>query len=392
MFYDISALAIFEILALALGLIVGWLTYTSGAKGSWFSGWFRIALVLFVVGLILAWFRWPLNRAGFWLEAALLMFVAYIIGCFVGGALRQLFSAPKEEPKAVDRPAPRAPDAGVNASAAAPKAVAVAVVESATAKVTAVAPTVGEAASAATSAAKEVATQAASAPAVGEVLSAAPTVEASSGISSVGGATLAGLVGAAASTVAGAAGSVTEGASATAPAVDEAAGGVASQIAAMDSESAAPAPATQAPVASAPETAAAIVAAGEALGPEPETIAKVEGEEKHEGARPVGFVTPRGGVPDDLQRIKGIGPQNEGRLHALGIWHFYQIASWTRDNVHWVGSYLSFAGRIDREFWIEQATELAAGRATGAHKRAPRSDGSAGQDNVADLSQVKPRE
>jgi len=145
-------------------------------------------------------------------------------------------------------------------------------------------------------------------------------------------------------------------------------------------------------IAASDASAAAAAAAAAELGPEPEKIDKVEGEDKHEGARPVGFVTPRGGVPDNLQRIKGIGPQNEGRLHALGIWHFYQIASWTRENVHWVGSYLSFAGRIDRERWIEQATELAAGRGTGTNKHVTRAEASGGQDNVADLSQVKRHE
>ena len=162
MFYDISALAIWEILALALGLIVGWLTCSSGAKASWFTGGVRIALVLFVFGLILAVFHWPLNRAGFWLEAALLMFVAYIIGCFVGGWLRPLVSAPKEEQKAADLPAPRAP------VAAAPAAVVAA-------------------ASGTTSAA---------------VSAPAEAVEATSSGSSVGGATVAGLAGASLSALA----------------------------------------------------------------------------------------------------------------------------------------------------------------------------------------------
>jgi len=105
------------------------------------------------------------------------------------------------------------------------------------------------------------------------------------------------------------------------------------------------------------------------VAPEPAVMGPVEGEENHEGQRPVGLVSARGGAADDLQRIKGIGPQNEGRLQALGIWHFAQIAAWTPDNVHWVGSYLSFPGRIDREQWIEQATDLAAGREPPISKR-----------------------
>ena len=95
----------------------------------------------------------------------------------------------------------------------------------------------------------------------------------------------------------------------------------------------------------------------------PEQAAPVEGEDKHAGRRPYGLASALG-QPDNLKKIRGIGPQNERRLHALGIWHFAQIAAWSEDNVKWVGSYLAFAGRIDREKWIAQARDLAAGRDT----------------------------
>jgi len=95
----------------------------------------------------------------------------------------------------------------------------------------------------------------------------------------------------------------------------------------------------------------------------PEQAAAVEGEDTHAGRRPFGLASARG-EPDNLKKIRGIGPQNERRLHALGIWHFAQIAAWSEDNVKWVGSYLAFAGRIDREKWIAQARDLAAGRDT----------------------------
>ena len=110
--------------------------------------------------------------------------------------------------------------------------------------------------------------------------------------------------------------------------------------------------------------------------PEPARIDRVEGEEKHQGMRPLGYVAPLGGVADDLRRIKGIGPQNEARLHALGVWHYSQIAAWNRANAQWVGGYLSFPGRVDRERWVEQATKLAAEPDVG--KRAAGADGSEG--------------
>jgi predicted flap endonuclease-1-like 5' DNA nuclease len=102
----------------------------------------------------------------------------------------------------------------------------------------------------------------------------------------------------------------------------------------------------------------------------PERAAAVEGEDKHAGRRPYGLASALG-EPDDLKKIRGIGPQNERRLHALGIWHFTQIAAWSEDNVKWVGSYLAFAGRIDREKWVAQARDLAAGRDAEPSRRVP---------------------
>jgi hypothetical protein len=58
--------------------------------------------------------------------------------------------------------------------------------------------------------------------------------------------------------------------------------------------------------------------------------------------RPKGLDKARGGKPDDLQRISGIGPKNESILHTLGFFHFDQIAAWTE--------------------WIRQAGLLATGK------------------------------
>lgn len=109
--------------------------------------------------------------------------------------------------------------------------------------------------------------------------------------------------------------------------------------------------------AAAPATAEGRVA--EADGAEP--LAKVEGEDDIPGQRPLGLVAAKAAMPDDLKIIKGVGPQNEERLHRLGIWHFAQIAAWTPQNCEWVGSYLAFPGRIEREDWVGQAKALAAG-------------------------------
>ena len=77
------------------------------------------------------------------------------------------------------------------------------------------------------------------------------------------------------------------------------------------------------------------------------------------GTRPAGLEAARDDRPDDLTRIKGIGPINSRRLNDLGIWHFDQIAAWAPKETAWVGAYLAFPGRIDRQNWVAQAAELA---------------------------------
>ena len=77
------------------------------------------------------------------------------------------------------------------------------------------------------------------------------------------------------------------------------------------------------------------------------------------GTRPAGLAAPKSGKKDNLQRIKGIGKVNEGKLNDLGIYHFSQIGAWTPSEARWVGVFLSFAGRIEREDWIGQARTLA---------------------------------
>jgi predicted flap endonuclease-1-like 5' DNA nuclease len=88
--------------------------------------------------------------------------------------------------------------------------------------------------------------------------------------------------------------------------------------------------------------------------------------------RPAGLASPRGGVPDNLTRIRGIGTRNETLLNSLGIYHFGQIASWTPGEMRWIGQYLAFPERIERDDWIGQAIALASGTDTGFTKSAER--------------------
>jgi len=77
----------------------------------------------------------------------------------------------------------------------------------------------------------------------------------------------------------------------------------------------------------------------------------------------------RGGKPDDLKKLKGVGPKLEETLHELGFFHFDQVASWGTQEIAWVDSRLKFKGRIERDGWVEQARILAGGDETEFSKR-----------------------
>lgn len=96
-----------------------------------------------------------------------------------------------------------------------------------------------------------------------------------------------------------------------------------------------------------------------------ETTADEAGEEQ-----PLTLSAAREGGADDLKLLKGVGPKLEGLLNELGFYHFDQIAAWTPAQVAWVDARLTFKGRIERDGWIEQARQLAAGEETEFAKRA----------------------
>lgn len=74
--------------------------------------------------------------------------------------------------------------------------------------------------------------------------------------------------------------------------------------------------------------------------------------------RPPELPAPRGGKPDDLKTIKGIGAKTESALNDLGIYHLDQIAAWTPAQLDWLEGRIAVKGRIRREQWVEQATLL----------------------------------
>lgn len=64
------------------------------------------------------------------------------------------------------------------------------------------------------------------------------------------------------------------------------------------------------------------------------------------------------GTADDLKKISGVGPKLEEKLNDLGIFHYWQVAGFSADDVSRVDDELNFKGRIERDDWIGQAKKL----------------------------------
>jgi predicted flap endonuclease-1-like 5' DNA nuclease len=76
------------------------------------------------------------------------------------------------------------------------------------------------------------------------------------------------------------------------------------------------------------------------------------------------------GETDDLRKIKGLGPKLVTLLAAQGVTRFDQIAAWSEEDIDRIDARLgTFAGRIRRDNWVEQARYLAAGDLAGFEAR-----------------------
>jgi len=72
------------------------------------------------------------------------------------------------------------------------------------------------------------------------------------------------------------------------------------------------------------------------------------------------------GVPDDLQRMKGVGPKLAALLNSRGLLRYEQIAALGSDEVERLDAELgAFKGRIARDRIVEQAGYLARGDQAG---------------------------
>ena len=119
-----------------------------------------------------------------------------------------------------------------------------------------------------------------------------------------------------------------------------------------------------------PSAAATIAPAAGVMGGISEVIAAAVQEEAADAG---GLETANGTPPsagDDLTRIKGLGPKLSALLASLGVTRFEQIAGWSDADLARIDAQLgSFAGRPQRDQWIEQARLLAAGDTAGYEGR-----------------------
>jgi predicted flap endonuclease-1-like 5' DNA nuclease len=85
---------------------------------------------------------------------------------------------------------------------------------------------------------------------------------------------------------------------------------------------------------------------------------------------PASAPAPTPASADDLSRIKGIGPKLVALLGELGVTSYAQIAAWSEADVARIDAQLGrFAGRINRDQWIEQAKLLSQGDEAGFTER-----------------------
>ena len=67
-------------------------------------------------------------------------------------------------------------------------------------------------------------------------------------------------------------------------------------------------------------------------------------------------------IVDDIKLIGGVGPALEKKLNAAGISSLKEIAALNPENIAKLDEELKLGGRTEREEWVEQASELLAGK------------------------------
>ena len=103
-------------------------------------------------------------------------------------------------------------------------------------------------------------------------------------------------------------------------------------------------------------------AAPKVVAPEPAPAAPKPAPAPKASPKPALLKAARAGKPDDLTKLKGVGPKLQETLNEIGIYHFDQIAGWTPKQVAWIDDELTGInkGRASRDGWVAQAQGLSA--------------------------------
>ncbi len=95
------------------------------------------------------------------------------------------------------------------------------------------------------------------------------------------------------------------------------------------------------------------------------------------GRRPFEYLEAADGTADDLSLLDGVGPQLNTELNEAGVFHFWQLATMSREDVTGLEGRGEFGGRILRQKWRKQAKDLLAGKPPQAKSDRQRAERSA---------------
>ena len=99
--------------------------------------------------------------------------------------------------------------------------------------------------------------------------------------------------------------------------------------------------------------------------PAPEPVPEIDAGKQNPVAESVsrefGYLDQPDGPADDLKKISGVGPKLEEKLNNAGIWHYWQVAAFSKEAIDKIDEELNFKGRIERDDWMSQARELMKG-------------------------------
>jgi small subunit ribosomal protein S2 len=96
---------------------------------------------------------------------------------------------------------------------------------------------------------------------------------------------------------------------------------------------------------------------GEAAAPKAKATKTPEPVEAEGTSTLEGLPEPQG-EKDDLKKIRGITKAHEKKLNERGVFHLWQVAAFTQDNLDEIDRLLHGNGQIAKGDWVDQAREL----------------------------------